>query len=143
VIPVLAAYDPDLLLVSAGFDAHEHDPISRIRVSTEGYGLMTQRLRGFAEWIDAPLGFVLEGGYGLDTLTDSIKRVHEVVHGYQPVVPDDPVEDAARAVVEDVRAEGFDRIETPDFGPSLPTADDDPDGDVGDADDVEDAENTP
>jgi len=141
ILPALAAYDPDLLLVSAGFDAHEHDPISRIRVSTDGYGLMAQRLRQFAEWVDAPLGFVLEGGYGLDTLTDSIKTVHEVFHGYQPVMPDDPVQDTARAVIEDVTAEGFDLVETPDFGPALPTPDDEDSADARDTEDVEDAEN--
>jgi acetoin utilization deacetylase AcuC-like enzyme len=149
VLPALAAYDPDLLLVSAGFDAHEHDPISRIRVSTEGYGLMAQRLQKFAEWAGAPLGFVLEGGYGLDTLTDSIKTVHEVFHGYQPEPPDDPVQAGAESVIEAVREKGFDRVETPDFGPAVPTADpdggDEADGDAGEgeAGDTEDAENAP
>ena len=124
VLPAFAAFDPDLLLVSAGFDAHEHDPISRIRVSTEGYGLVADRLRSFAEWVDAPLGFVLEGGYGLETLTDSIRTVHEVFDGYQPEPPADPVQPAARAVIDKVAAEGFDRVETPVFGPALATPDD-------------------
>ena len=150
-----------LLLVSAGFDAHEHDPISRIRVSTEGYGLMAQRLRKFAEWVGAPLGFVLEGGYGLDTLTDSVRTVHEVFDGYQPEMPDDPVQAGARNVIDEVSEEGFDLVETPTFGPAIATADaeDDADtgdgtdveadtgqagdGEAGDADDVEDAENAP
>ncbi len=142
VFPALATYDPDMVLVSAGFDAHEHDPISRVRVSTEGYGLMAERLRQFAEWVDAPLGFVLEGGYGLETLTDSIKTVHEVFHGYQPEPPADPLQDAAQSAIDDVSDEGFALVETPDFGPAVPTpeSDDDSGGDVGD---VEDAENTP
>jgi len=161
VLPAFAAFDPDLLLVSAGFDAHEHDPISRIRVSTEGYGLMAQRLRKFAEWVGAPLGFVLEGGYGLDTLTDSVRTVHEVFDGYQPEMPDDPVQAGARNVIDEVSEEGFDLVETPTFGPAIATADaeDDADtgdgtdveadtgqagdGEAGDADDVEDAENAP
>jgi len=63
VILPLREYDPDLVLVSAGFDAHQHDPISRMRVSTEGYGLMTERLAALVEECDAGLGFVLEGGY--------------------------------------------------------------------------------
>ena len=107
VAPAIAAYDPDLLLVSAGFDAHEHDPISRMQVSTEGYGVMTERMVTLADECGAGLGFVLEGGYGLDTLSESIKMVHEVFDGYQPVEPDGDVSEAAREVLDAVAAQGF------------------------------------
>jgi acetoin utilization deacetylase AcuC-like enzyme len=105
--PAIADYDPDLVLISAGFDAHEHDPISRMRVSTEGYGVMTQRMRSLAEDCDAALGFVLEGGYGLDTLADSITMVHEVFDGYDPVEPDGEVASEAREVLDDLSDQGF------------------------------------
>ncbi|QLH84582.1 histone deacetylase family protein [Halosimplex pelagicum] len=108
ILPAFEAFDPDLVLVSAGFDAHEHDPISRMRVSTEGYGLLANRVDAFADRIDAGLGFVLEGGYGLDTLTESIRTVHEVFDGYTPAEPDEDVQDAAREVIDDVRDQGFD-----------------------------------
>ncbi|WP_436929317.1 histone deacetylase family protein [Halosimplex halobium] len=111
ILPAFEAFDPDLLLVSAGFDAHEHDPISRMRVSTEGYGLLAERVDAFADRIDAGLGFVLEGGYGLDTLTESIRTVHEVFDGYTPTEPDEDVQDAARQVIDDVRAQEFDLVE--------------------------------
>jgi len=107
IVPALAAFDPDLVLISAGFDAHEHDPISRMRVSTEGYGLMARRFETFTDRIDAGLGFVLEGGYGLETLTDSIRTVHEVFDGYQPAEPSEDVQDAARQVIDDVRTREF------------------------------------
>ncbi|MFU8867452.1 histone deacetylase family protein [Natronococcus sp.] len=84
----LEAYDPDLLLVSAGFDAHRHDPISRIRLSTEAYALLTDRLRGVADRTDAALAFVLEGGYSLDVLADSVALVHETFDGREPIEPD-------------------------------------------------------
>jgi acetoin utilization deacetylase AcuC-like enzyme len=103
--PALERYDPDLLLVSAGFDAHEHDPISRMRVSTEGYGAMTRRLSTFCDDIDAALAFVLEGGYSLDALADSVAMVHETMHGRDPVEPDDDVNDRARERLDEVRAE--------------------------------------
>jgi acetoin utilization deacetylase AcuC-like enzyme len=106
--PELVDFDPDLLLVSAGFDAHKHDPISRMRISTEGYGLLTQQVREIADEADAALGFVLEGGYGLDTLSESIRMVHEVFDGYQPPSDDGDLQDAARATIEDVKDE-FDR----------------------------------
>jgi acetoin utilization deacetylase AcuC-like enzyme len=106
--PAIVDFDPDLLLISAGFDAHEHDPISRMRVSTEGYGRLTAAVNDVADAADASLAFVLEGGYGLDTLSESVSMVHEVFDGYAPVAPDDDtVRDAARAVLEDVAAQGL------------------------------------
>jgi acetoin utilization deacetylase AcuC-like enzyme len=107
IAPAIRDYAPDLLLISAGFDAHEHDPISRMRVSTEGYGAMTDRMRSLADTCGAALGFVLEGGYGLDTLADSITTVHEVFDGYQPMEPDDDVSDDARDVLDELAAQGF------------------------------------
>jgi acetoin utilization deacetylase AcuC-like enzyme len=103
--PAFERVDPDLLLVSAGFDAHERDPISRMRVSTEGFGLLTQRCRDLAGELDAGLGFVLEGGYGLECLAESVAMVQEVFMGRQPVEPDaDPNEDAVEVVEEALEA---------------------------------------
>jgi acetoin utilization deacetylase AcuC-like enzyme len=101
--PALARFAPDLLLVSAGFDAHRHDPISRMRLSTEGYGHLTARLRSVAADTDAALAFVLEGGYGLDALTDSVGMVHEVFDGREPLEPDGDVIPEADRVLADVR----------------------------------------
>ena len=98
--PVIEDFDPDLLLVSSGFDAHEHDPISRMRVSTEGYGVLTAQARDLAEQVDAGLGFVLEGGYGLDTLAESVTTVQEVFDGYEPVAPEEDANERSQAVIE-------------------------------------------
>ena len=101
--PILADFDPDLILVSAGFDAHANDPISRMGVSTETYGVFAVRARSFADRLDAGLGYVLEGGYGLETLSDGVAMTNEVFGGYEPVEPDgEPGEDAA-AVIETAR----------------------------------------
>jgi acetoin utilization deacetylase AcuC-like enzyme len=86
--PALARFDPDLLLISAGFDAHEHDPISRMQVSSEGYGMLADRVRAVATRHDAGLGFVLEGGYSLEMLAEGIGTVQEVFHGREPIEPD-------------------------------------------------------
>ena len=99
--PALRADDPDLLLVSAGFDAHRHDPISRMHVSTEGYGVMTKRLVEYADVVDAGLGFVLEGGYGLDTLADGVSMVHEVFEGREPVEPNETVDESVLDLIEE------------------------------------------
>jgi acetoin utilization deacetylase AcuC-like enzyme len=103
--PALEAFDPGLLLISAGFDAHRHDPISRMRVSTEGYARMTGAVRSIAAATDAGLGFVLEGGYGLDTLSDGVATVHETFDGRAPLPLDDDEtpDDDVREVVTDAR----------------------------------------
>jgi acetoin utilization deacetylase AcuC-like enzyme len=101
---VLERFDPDLLLVSAGFDAHRHDPISRMRVSTEGYGLLTEAISAVSTDLDAGLGFVLEGGYGLDTLSESVAMVHETFDGRRPVDPDDEPAADTRDRLDAVRA---------------------------------------
>jgi acetoin utilization deacetylase AcuC-like enzyme len=101
--PELRAFDPDLLLVSAGFDAHEHDPISRTRVSTECYGHMTRQVRDIADDSDAALAFVLEGGYGLDTLSASVKMVHDVFDGYEPMAPTGSASETVQEIVEELR----------------------------------------
>ncbi|WP_408959568.1 histone deacetylase family protein [Natrinema sp. 74] len=103
--PITAAlteFDPDLLLISAGFDAHRHDPISRIRLSTEAYALLTDRLRTLADDTDAALAFVLEGGYGLDVLADSVAIVHETFDGREPIAPDGESDGKAASTLEDV-----------------------------------------
>jgi len=102
--PAMVEFDPDLILVSAGFDAHEHDPISRMRVSTEGYGVLTEQVRAVAAEVDAGLGFVLEGGYGLDTLTDSVTMVDEVFDGYEPIPPDEEAGERSKSVIEAIHA---------------------------------------
>ncbi|WP_136716580.1 histone deacetylase family protein [Halorientalis salina] len=107
IAPAFREFGPDLVLVSAGFDAHRHDPISRMRVSTEGYGAMTDRFRTLADDIDAGLGFVLEGGYGLDTLAESVSMVHDVFDGREPMEPDDEPQDRATEVFDALEDQGF------------------------------------
>ena len=101
------AFDPDLLLVSAGFDAHEQDPISRMLVSTAGYGALAERLATFADRINAPIAFVLEGGYGLETLSSGVREVHEILGGREPeTIEAEPSEDGQN-VQDALRYQGF------------------------------------
>ena len=101
--PALDRFEPDLFVVSAGFDAHKHDPISRMRVTTEGYGYLTATVRDIAADHGAPLAFVLEGGYGLDPLADSVGIVHEIFDGREPMAPDGDVRSKSKRVIDDVR----------------------------------------
>lgn len=103
VAPAIERFDPSLLLVSAGFDAHRHDPISRMRVSTEGYAVMTDQLRALGDRVDAPIGFVLEGGYGLDVLAEGVAMVHETFDGRDPIPTDEDVGDDVLALLDDAK----------------------------------------
>ncbi len=101
--PALARFDPDLLLISAGFDAHEHDPISRMQVSSEGYGMLADRVRDIARDLDAGLGFLLEGGYSLDMLSEGVGTVHQVFHGREPIEPETDLDSDIAARIESIR----------------------------------------
>ncbi|WP_435334751.1 histone deacetylase family protein [Haloarchaeobius sp. TZWWS8] len=100
--PAIERFDADLLLVSAGFDAHRHDPISRMRVSSEGYALFTDRLRDLCDRVGMPIAFVLEGGYGLDVLAEGVTMVHETFDGRQPIDPDEETSDSVRERIAEV-----------------------------------------
>jgi acetoin utilization deacetylase AcuC-like enzyme len=76
IIPRLRAYQPDLILVSAGFDAHRDDPLAMMAVSEHGFRRMTQRVRELAEELtDGQLVVILEGGYNLRALSESVAAV--------------------------------------------------------------------
>ena len=62
--PVIRAFSPELLIVSAGFDAHEADPLADIRLSDGGFTWMAARATTLAPRVAA----VLEGGYNVETL---------------------------------------------------------------------------
>jgi len=64
VAPVTEKFGPDLVLVSAGFDAHEEDPLAQIRVTVDGFRELSRRCAALAPRVAA----VLEGGYNIATL---------------------------------------------------------------------------
>jgi acetoin utilization deacetylase AcuC-like enzyme len=68
--PVLEQFEPELVIVSAGFDAHERDPLASMRVTTAGYGGIVQALRIWAA--GSALALVTEGGYDLAALSDCL-----------------------------------------------------------------------
>jgi acetoin utilization deacetylase AcuC-like enzyme len=81
---LVAAWEPQLVLVSAGFDAHRDDPLASCAVSEVGFAAMTATLRAAAERVGAPLGVVLEGGYDLGALARSMTAVAEVLAAPEP-----------------------------------------------------------
>ncbi len=95
VLPVLRQFAPDIVLVSAGFDAHERDPLGGMRVTTAGFAAMTAALRQLAdEQCGGRIVAVTEGGYDLRALGDSLRSVIDILAGdVTPPVgwPDSPV----------------------------------------------------
>jgi acetoin utilization deacetylase AcuC-like enzyme len=73
VLPALDRYRPQFLLLSAGFDASEHDPMGHMRVTAEGFGWMTRQLKAASErHCGGRLVSVLEGGYDLRSLGECV-----------------------------------------------------------------------
>ena len=72
-VPRADEFRPDLVLISAGFDAHTHDPLSGLALSSSCYGELTRIVRGIAErHAGGRLVSVLEGGYELRALKESV-----------------------------------------------------------------------
>ena len=72
VVPLARLYRPQLLLVSAGFDAHRDDPLAGCDVTEQGFGAMATVLLELSAELQVPLGLVLEGGYDLGALSGSV-----------------------------------------------------------------------
>ncbi|MEA2150320.1 MAG: hypothetical protein QOD69_2150, partial [Solirubrobacteraceae bacterium] len=84
VAPLARAYEPDLLLVSAGYDAHADDPLAGCLVTDAGYVAMAASMRAAADGLGIPLGIVLEGGYDLGALARGVVATLEVAGAAQP-----------------------------------------------------------
>jgi acetoin utilization deacetylase AcuC-like enzyme len=72
VLPAAARFEPQLVLISAGFDAHRDDPLAECRLDAGSFGRMATIVRAAATGWGAPVGAVLEGGYALDALAESV-----------------------------------------------------------------------
>lgn len=93
VAPVLEAYKPELILVSAGFDTHDADPLGGMTVTENGYELMTQMLMHLAaHHCSGRLILTLEGGYNLDALRNSAQRILMCMSHYDPKNESVPLE---------------------------------------------------
>jgi len=71
-VPLARAFEPQFVLISAGYDAHRDDPLGECAVTETGFAAMTRSMRWVGETLEAPVGCVLEGGYSLDALASSV-----------------------------------------------------------------------
>jgi acetoin utilization deacetylase AcuC-like enzyme len=73
--PAACEFRPDLVLISAGFDAHREDPLASMNVTEDGYERMTHLVRDIAErYSEGRIVSLLEGGYHLEALARSVAR---------------------------------------------------------------------
>ncbi len=98
VAPLARAYEPELVLVSAGFDAHRDDPLAGVCVTEHGFAAMAGTVCRLGAELEAPVGAVLEGGYDLHALAASTVATLRALTGLDSVSSADvPVTLQARA----------------------------------------------
>ena len=94
--PVLDAYAPQLTLISAGYDAHEHDPLASMRMSASGYATVVAQLRRIALRHGA-LALVTEGGYDLPALAACLEATFTAIdRDVDPAAKEEPVAPSSR-----------------------------------------------
>ncbi len=100
--PVLNRFEPEFILVSAGFDLGQGDPLGGMLVTKTGFGLLAASLIESAGKVsDGRIAFVLEGGYNLKTLREGVGEVLVRLSNPDPVpLPEPAMSDALRAELE-------------------------------------------
>jgi acetoin utilization deacetylase AcuC-like enzyme len=96
-VPLATAYEPQLVLISSGYDAHRDDPLATCDVTEAGFAEMTRSMQRCCDGLGAPLGAVLEGGYALDALGRSVAATMEAL-GAPVRAADEEVEVSAPAL---------------------------------------------
>jgi acetoin utilization deacetylase AcuC-like enzyme len=87
-LPAARVFAPDLVLISAGYDAHERDPLADMRVTERGYAAMTTLMMQLAaETCGGRLVLALEGGYNLTALANSVRATLEGLTGRRDEFP--------------------------------------------------------
>jgi len=81
VVPAARAFSPDLVLVSAGYDAHRDDPLADCLLETTSFAELARWVRALADDLGVPCGAVLEGGYDVGALSESVAATMEALAG--------------------------------------------------------------
>jgi acetoin utilization deacetylase AcuC-like enzyme len=84
VLPAARSFAPELVLISAGFDAHRLDPLAGCRLESSSFAEMARLVRDLAAECGAPLGAVLEGGYEPAAMAESLLATLGALSGDEP-----------------------------------------------------------
>lgn len=108
VVPWAREQPPQLVLLSAGFDAHVDDPLASCAVTEAGFAAMAASVRRLATELGAPVALVLEGGYDLGALARSVAATLEALACDPSELPGEaaPEHPLARAAAERLAAAG-------------------------------------
>jgi acetoin utilization deacetylase AcuC-like enzyme len=92
VVPIARQWKPQLLCISAGYDAHRDDPLANCTLDDAAYGDMAATMRGLAAELGVPVLICLEGGYSLGALARSVVATLDALSGEAEVrtAPPDP-----------------------------------------------------
>jgi len=91
IVPAALEFAPQLVLISAGFDAHRDDPLGGCRLEANSFARMARHVRDLALRVGAPVGAVLEGGYHPQALAESVLATIAALDGRgeaESVAPD-------------------------------------------------------
>jgi acetoin utilization deacetylase AcuC-like enzyme len=102
IVPVALEYRPELVLISAGYDAHYADPLGGCELEAASFAQMTCHVRDVAAEVGAPVGAVLEGGYHPPALAESVVATIEALCGEgeaESIAPDPLITPRAAAHV--------------------------------------------
>ncbi|KAF0462341.1 histone deacetylase clr3 [Gigaspora margarita] len=104
VMPIAYEFDPDIVIVSAGFDAAEGDPIGENHVTPAAFGHMTHMLKSLAA---GKLVLALEGGYNLDSISNSALACVKVLLGEHPAKlgPIKPSQECVETIYQVIRVQ--------------------------------------
>ncbi len=84
VLPAARAFEPELMLISAGFDAHRAEPLAGCRLESASYAQIARHVRDLARELDVPIGAVLEGGYEPVALADCVLQTLAALSAEEP-----------------------------------------------------------
>jgi acetoin utilization deacetylase AcuC-like enzyme len=84
VAPLALAFEPQLMLISAGYDAHRDDLLAGCDATEAGFAAMTRAMRRVCATLEIPVGCVLEGGYALHALARSVAATMEALAAPAP-----------------------------------------------------------
>ena len=90
-LPAATAFRPELVLISAGFDAHRADPLGGCQLESSDFARMARHVRDLSQLVHAPIGAVLEGGYDPPALAESVIATMRALGGHdaaESIAPD-------------------------------------------------------
>jgi acetoin utilization deacetylase AcuC-like enzyme len=104
-LPIASEFKPDLVLVSAGFDPHRADPLAGMRATERGFAAMCSALKALAEeQCQGRIALLLEGGYDVDALSQSVHACVEVLAGGRTDSFPDGVGPTSSAAIQQTRS---------------------------------------